>query len=485
MRFSTALAFVATTAAAIAAAQPHRHQHRHVHGVKRDVTITENVPGPTVVAYELNGHEIDVDQVCAGIADGSLKWAEGGAPSGVCSLTAVSTSAAPTSTSLTSAIGLTTSHIQPMSSSDTAAKSYEQFSSAKAYSSGPPTSISTKSATSVLASSISAAPAAPSTTTSSGNSSRYGGLDMSTSFPDGTVDCSDFPSQYGAVHIDYLKMGGWIGLQEASDTANIITGIAGQTCDEGWMCSYACPPGYQKSQWPSQQGSTGQSIGGLKCSHGKLRLTNPNLSSSLCVRGTGGVQAKNNAGSVVSICRTDYPGTESETIPVALQPGSSEELACPEAASYYIWEGKSTSAQYYLNPPGYGPSEACQWGRSSQPIGNYAPLNFGVGSKDGTTWLSIMANKPTTTATYPGTVEIQGNISGSCKYENGMFHSATGSNSDGCTVSLTPIILTRTDWSHLGVIGLRGGCVRYIIAPKNHDPFHSYTPSWRPPSLSS
>ena len=58
------------------------------------------------------------------------------------------------------------------------------------------------------------------------------------------------------------------------------------------------------------------------CSGGKLKLTNSALSSKLCIAGVGGVKATNNAGSVVAICRTDYPGTESETIPVELQSGS-------------------------------------------------------------------------------------------------------------------------------------------------------------------
>jgi len=202
------------------------------------------------------------------------------------------------------------------------------------------------------------------------------------------------------------------------------------------MCSYACPPGWQKSQWPSEQGSTGQSVGGISCSGGMLHLTNSALSDSLCIQGAGSVQATNNAGSVVSICRTDYPGTESETVPVEIQPGSTEPLTCPDASSYYTWEGLSTSAQYYLNPPGYGSSDACQWGSPGSDIGNYAPINFGVGAKSGTIWLSIQANTPTTNVPYPGTVEIQGNLAGSCKYENGQYCSDSGCNSAGCTVSV-------------------------------------------------
>ena len=214
---------------------------------------------------------------------------------------------------------------------------------------------------------------------------------------------------------------------------NIVTN-AGSGCTEGAYCSYACPPGWQKAQWPSTQGATGQSVGGLLCQGGMLQLTNAGLSSSLCMQGVGGVNAENNAGQVVSICRTDYPGTESETIPTELQPGQTQPLTVPDAGSYYQWEGKSTSAQYYLNPPGVAAAQGCQWGSPGNDWGNYAPINFGVGAKDGTTWISIMANTPTTTATYPGTVEIQGDISGSCSYSNGQYYSDGSANSAGCTV---------------------------------------------------
>lgn len=111
-------------------------------------------------------------------------------------------------------------------------------------------------------------------------------------------------------------------------------------------------------------------------------------------------------------------------------------MTCPDASSYYTWQGKSTSAQYYVNPKGYGIEKACQWGDGSLPIGNWAPINIGVGKKDGV-WLSIFQNKPTTTEKLDFNIRIEGdNLSGSCKYEDGTFYSLTGSNEDGCTVSL-------------------------------------------------
>ena len=91
---------------------------------------------------------------------------------------------------------------------------------------------------------------------------------------------------------------------------HIDTAVAGgDNCTSGAMCSYACPPGYQKSQWPTQQGSTGQSVGGLMCnSNNKLVKTNPGLSSTLCIKGTGATTVVNKLSTNAAICRTDYPG---------------------------------------------------------------------------------------------------------------------------------------------------------------------------------
>ncbi|KIV84001.1 hypothetical protein PV11_05981 [Exophiala sideris] len=445
----TSIAFTAATATVVVA-QPHNHAHRHVHEHKaRDVsTVTSWAAGPTAYAYVLDGEEITAEQVCAGLTDHELQFVDGSDP-GVCSdlvssavSTASSTKASPSTTWMYSSSSTTTTTLSVASSS--AAEFFQHSSWAASGSSS--SSVSASAAATATASSAnswggnswsSAASASSASSTSSVSSSGSG---VSSSFPDGELDCSTFPSDYGAIALDYLELGGWSGLQQVTISGNavtnIVTGVAGNTCTEGMMCSYACPPGYQKSQWPSTQGASGQSVGGLECSGGKLKLTNSALSSSLCIAGVGGVEATNNADGVVSICRTDYPGTESETIPVELQPGSTEALAVPDASSYYTWKGQSTSAQYYLNPIGYGASQACQWGSSGSPLGNYAPINFGVGAKDGTTWLSIFQNSPTTSAQYSGTVELTGNLSGSCKYSNGQYCSATGCNSQGCTVSV-------------------------------------------------
>jgi SUN family beta-glucosidase len=133
-------------------------------------------------------------------------------------------------------------------------------------------------------------------------------------------------------------------------------------------------------------------------------------------------------------------GTESETVPLAAYPGQTEPLTCPDASTYYKWKDMSTSAQYYVNPKGVAPEDGCQWGSPSKPWGNFAPVNMGVGTKDGATWISLLANKPTTNAILDFDIEIVGdNLGGKCKYSSGVFTSATGSNSDGCTVCRTAL----------------------------------------------
>lgn len=131
---------------------------------------------------------------------------------------------------------------------------------------------------------------------------------------------------------------------------------------------------------------------------------------------------------------TQFPGTESETIPLSLSSGALEPLTCPDGDSYFKWNNAPTSAQYYVNPKGISTEKGCQWGDGSENIGNWAPINLGVGKKNGV-WLSIFQNKPTTNAKLDFNIRIEGdNLSGICKYENGMFYSSTGANSDGCTV---------------------------------------------------
>jgi SUN family beta-glucosidase len=200
------------------------------------------------------------------------------------------------------------------------------------------------------------------------------------------------------------------------------------------MCTYACPPGYQPSQWPKAQGSTKESIGGLFCnSDGYLELTRDS-SKVLCEKGEGGVSIKNELSKVVATCRTVYPGTEAMVIPATANPGETVEL-CNPLQTEFMWDNLPTSAQYYVNKAGYSTEEACVWDSETDPegAGNWSPMILGVGkAANGITYLSIFLNLPTSTAKLNFNIEIEGDITSECSYIDGKF---SGGSSNGCTVS--------------------------------------------------
>lgn len=430
------------SAASLAVAQPHQHAHRHParHGSPveaRDAVATVTMPGAMVTVYELNGKVISQEDVEAGIKSGKYVLVNGQVSSVISA--PVQTAAPATSAAPSSAAPAPSSSVQ-------AAQFIEK---AKSSSAAP----SSTYVAPVSSATSAAAPASSSSSSSSGSTSTGNWED----FPSGTIDCSAFPSQYGPVALDYLKFGGWAGIQNVPNFSGslgslgglisyIETATTGSTCTENSFCSYACPAGYQKAQWPEKnQGATGQSIGGLYCnSQGKLELTRTSV-KALCTKGTGGVTIKSSVGNVISVCRTDYPGTESETIPLAINNGDDGiELTNPDTNDYYSWEGSSTSAQYYLNPSNNPIQTACWWNVAGSNLGNYAPANLGTSSTNGVTFLSVFGNYPTltdfTTATLDYNVNfiVDGVSNDKCKYENKQFY-ANGKVTDhtGCTVSLT------------------------------------------------
>ena len=300
------------TAGSLVVASPsghHRHQHKHAGKRSPDPNHvkTVTVPGPTVMAYEYNGQLIQESKVCEGLKEGKLKFANGNAIPEACSSSqAAPPSSTPVPTASSSIIAPIEAYQKPSSSSPE--PSYASVESSS-------------SATSSLSASVEAAPAAssappPSSSSSSSsvNTNPSGGQGLDKPFPDHEIDCSDFPSDFGPIDLSWLGFGGWSGVQYPTISGNVVTDIVtavagGKNCSAGAMCSYACPPGYQKSQWPSTQGSTGQSVGGLQCSdNNKLVKTNPELSEYLCIKGTGATQVQNTMSKNAAICRTDYPG---------------------------------------------------------------------------------------------------------------------------------------------------------------------------------
>ena len=463
MKVFNCILCLATAGSFVAASpSPHRHHHQHRHGaeVKRSPDHTKVVSAmETVKAYELNGEMISHDQVCQGIKSGKLKWANADSSPIDCDGSASKPQEPIPSSSV-------------VSTSSAAAEPVVAVQQSASY--GAPSLSSAPESTSAAAPPTHSSSAAPaySPSSSGGSDDSQGSLSatgLDKEFPDNEVDCSDFPSEYGAVPITWEGIGGWSGIQYVEMAGGFVNKIdtavpGGDNCTAGAMCSYACPPGYQKSQWPTEQGSTGQSVGGLLCNQqNKLVKTNPEFSKTLCVKGTGSTSIVNKLSTNAAICRTDYPGktpwnqyriyhsitnvlqgTESETVPTPTFPGETVPLTCPDSAKYYKHEGKSTTAQYYINNKGVPMKDACTWGTDGSSKGNWAPSYLGVGRDTyGKTWLSISStaqNNPTKYQPLDYTVEIVGdNLSGKCKLSGGQYCSGANyddCNEQGCTVSI-------------------------------------------------
>ncbi|CCK68605.1 SUN family protein NCA3 KNAG_0B01580 [Huiozyma naganishii CBS 8797] len=267
----------------------------------------------------------------------------------------------------------------------------------------------------------------PKATATKGSSGVSNSQSNSGSFQDGTIACSDFPSGNGVVSLDWLGMGGWASIQDSN-------GQSVTSCSEGNYCSYACDSGMAKTQWPSSQPASGASLGGLICKDGFLHRTNTDA-DSLCQSGenVASVVNKGSSGSV-ALCMTDYPGSENMVIPTVVGEGSTEPLTVVNSDSFYTWQGKKTSAQYYVNNAGVSKEDGCVWGSAGSGVGNWAPLVIGAGSSNGQTYLSLIPN-PNNGDSANFNVKIEGtsgsNVQGDCKYENGSF-----SGGDGCTVSI-------------------------------------------------
>ena len=287
-------------------------------------------------------------------------------------------------------------------------------------------------ASSVAPQASTAAASSSSSSSSSSSNGIYGDLASfsgpSSKFEDGTIACDQFPSGQGVISVDWVGGNGWSGI-ENTDTST------GGSCKEGSYCSYACQPGMSKTQYPSDQPSNGVSIGGLLCKNGKLYRSNTD-EKYLCTWGIDSAYVVNELSDVVSICRTDYPGTENMVIPTIVNGGSKLPLTVVDQDTYYTWQGMKTSAQYYVNNAGVSKEDGCVWGTSGSGIGNWAPLNFGAGATGGISYLSLIPN-PNNREAANFNVKIVaadgGSVIGECVYENGSYNGG----SDGCTVSVT------------------------------------------------
>ncbi|KAK4189728.1 putative septation protein SUN4 precursor [Podospora australis] len=418
---------VAAAVVAGVVAQPHNHGHGHLHrhharkhdqaGIEKregtTVVVTEVVEGPTVVKYVLDGQVIDQSKAEDGIAEGQYLVVGSSRPSFSAPPPAVSTSIAPP---------------------ERGGQFFEKPTSTSSVEESKPTTTATPSSSSAPP----PPPPASSTAAVAPPKKPSGGTGLNAEFPSGKVPCSEVPTDYGAIRIPWSPTRGWTTLAKIRWTKgvafdNIVTPIKG-TCEPEMMCSYACPPGYQKTQWPEEQGATGQSVGGLWCNKdGFLELTRPEY-KTLCEPGAGGVYVRNELDDNAAVCRTDYPGNENMIIPVDTYPGNTYPLTNPDSSKYYVWQGKPTTAQYYVNNAGVEVEEACTWKSQKFPdsAGNWSPTNIGVGkSVHGETFISIFPNLPTSHAILNFDIEITGDISGKCSLKSGVY-----SGHNGCTVGL-------------------------------------------------
>ncbi|KAM9927837.1 hypothetical protein OXX59_002266 [Metschnikowia pulcherrima] len=160
-----------------------------------------------------------------------------------------------------------------------------------------------------------------------------------------------------------------------------------QQCTAGSYCPYACPPGQLMNQWDSQATAytTSESQnGGLYC-NADGTVSKPFSNRDYCIDGTGTVSVDNTAGSEVAFCQTVLPGNEAMLIPNSISGGDTQTLAVP-SADYWA----STAAHYYVNPLGMSTDDACVWGTSDKPQGNWSPYVAGANTdSSGNTYVKI------------------------------------------------------------------------------------------------
>lgn len=429
---------IAASLAAGVTAQPHAHHHRHQHAKKHDqvphvVQLKQRGPSPVLnerdvvvvyetpleTAYVLGGESITPEEAEDCLRDKLCEIVGESEP------TFVTPTPTPTPT--------------PSQSSTSAAKSTSaaagEFFEAKV------NKVATPSSSSAEPASSSPAPKATSSSSSSGAS----GIDAD--FPDGEIDCSTLPTEYGAVAVTQVENSGWAGLLEPPagtftvGSTKAITTYDAPTGDlkAGMFGTYQCPEGYDMAQWPEgAQGATGQSIGGLWCGlDNKLYLTRPDSTKKLCQKGAGNVKVVNKLSDKVSLCKTSYPGKEDMILSNVVEGGATYNLYNPYQNQSYVWGGASTSAQYYVNLKGLDKDVACQW-ESPFPhkldAGNWAGVNLGTSvNDDGTTFLSIFHNTPTSSKALDFNIELSGDVSQKCTYSYSS-NSFSPSNGNGCTV---------------------------------------------------
>lgn len=302
---------IITALGLVASAKPHPLNHRRAHRlVNRGPDNVVIVPVATVtsIIYWLDGHSIPEDEVRQGISNGTLVWGDDNI----------------LSTSTSGSVALVT----PAPTPETQTQTLDHV----------PTALSTPSSSEVLPATDTKEPSSNPTVSPSGSlpvqhpgdgpndwadlvdQNGYCSL-CDKEFPNNKIPCNEFPYGYGALPIAHEGLGGWSGIQDPQyvggdgydDITTVVKGSCsdGSCCTAGRFCSYGCPNPYLKLSFPSKQGRTGQSVGGLYCNNnGYLEMANGSLGKTLCGQSSKSmtVRVQNNLSKSVSFCRTDYPG---------------------------------------------------------------------------------------------------------------------------------------------------------------------------------
>lgn len=401
--FFTALAF----SAAAMAAPMNEHAHHH-HNQQKRAMVTQ------VMYVNQDGSPLSSAQGAGGAGASQTQTVQSSSP----------TSETPSSSTSDSSSGSGSSESQSPSSSSGGSSSGSSSSGSSSSGSQSPSSSSSDSSSGSGSSSESGTGALQS------DAKDLLGLfkNPTQDFEDGKHKCDEVPSGQGVIPIPWVKgiKGGWTSIMNEQ-------GQTSSECKDGYYCSYACQPGMSKTQWPDNQPSSGISVGGLYCKDGYLYKSNKQ-ESKLCSWGFDTASFESKLNKELSLCRTDYPGSESMVIPTVLKSGGLAPASVVDSSKYYKWKQGKTSAQYYVNNAGVSAEKGCQWGESGSGIGNWAPVVLGSGKTDGKTYLSLIPN-PNNKNKPNFNVKIEGDdVNGDCSYEDGQYKGGHGS--DGCTVTV-------------------------------------------------
>lgn len=134
------------------------------------------------------------------------------------------------------------------------------------------------------------------------------------------------------------------------------------------------------------------------------------------------------------------------TFPLTIGPGETGYLANPDQSKYFFWEGKPTSAHYYVNKQGVPENEACTWGQDGKGVGNWSPTIFGTSFDDMSSnvgYSSLKQNELNWNDRLDYSITFEGDgVTNACKYKASTGQYGQGNKwfdsiKDGCTAGIS------------------------------------------------